>query len=143
MSRESKDQYFMRIARAAATQSTCDRASVGTVLVIDRQIISTGYNGAPWGFSHCDDVGHDMVDNHCVRTVHSEVNAITQAAKRGVATKGATCYCTLCPCLACVKILFSAGIRSIVYEDRCESTSDKDVSRILNFVKHGLNIKVA
>ena len=83
----------MDIAFTVAQRSTCDRAHVGAVLVRDRRMLTTGYNGAPAGLPHCDDVGHLMVDGHCVRTLHAEQNAIIQAALHGVSTESATAVC--------------------------------------------------
>jgi len=113
--RPSWDDYFMEIAFTVAQRSTCDRAHVGAVLVRDRRILATGYNGAPAGLPHCDDVGHLMVDGHCVRTLHAEQNAIIQGALHGVSTQGATAYVTHQPCLTCAKMLINAGIRRVVY----------------------------
>jgi dCMP deaminase len=115
--RPSWDDYFMKIAEDAATRSTCDRALVGAVLVRDKNIIATGYNGSPRGLEHCDDIGHLMVDGHCVRTVHAEGNSIIQAAVHGVSTQDATCYVTHFPCLICSKHLINAGIKRIVYRE--------------------------
>lgn len=115
MSRPTWDSYFMKIAEDVAVRSTCDRAKVGAVLVKDKHIISTGYNGSPAGLEHCDDVGHLMVDGHCVRTVHAEVNAIIQAAVFGLATKDAVCYVTHFPCLNCTKMLINARISKLIY----------------------------
>lgn len=115
MTRPTWDSYFIKIAEDVAVRSTCDRAKVGAVLVKDKHIISTGYNGSPAGLEHCDDVGHLMVDGHCVRTVHAEVNAIIQAAVFGLATKDAVCYVTHFPCLNCTKTLINARIAKLVY----------------------------
>lgn len=115
MSRPTWDSYFMKIAEDVAVRSTCDRAKVGAVMVKDKHIISTGYNGSPAGLEHCDDVGHLMVDGHCVRTVHAEVNAIIQAAVFGLATKDAVCYVTHFPCLNCTKMLINARISKLIY----------------------------
>lgn len=108
--------YFMTIAHAVAARSTCDRAYVGAVLVRDKRILTTGFNGSPTGQPHCDELNHLMVDGHCVRTIHAEANAIIQAALHGVSIKGATCYVTHFPCLSCVKMLINAGIVRIVYD---------------------------
>ena len=108
--------YFMQIASVVATRSTCERAHVGAVFVRDKRILCTGFNGSPAGLGHCDEIGHLMVDGHCVRTIHAEVNAIVQAAQHGVSTKGATCYVTHFPCIHCTKTLINAGIKSIVYQ---------------------------
>ena len=110
------DTYFMRIAQVVGERSTCDRAHVGCVLVVDKRILTAGYNGSPAGQEHCDDIGHLFVDGHCVRTIHAETNAIIQAALHGVSTKGATCYVTHYPCLNCSKVLINAGITRLVYE---------------------------
>ena len=111
------DSYFMKIAHDVALRSTCDRAFVGTVLVREKRILTTGFNGSPAGLPHCEEEGHLMVDGHCVRTIHAEANAIIQAALHGVSTKGATCYVTHFPCLVCAKTLINAGIVRIVYEN--------------------------
>jgi len=111
------DTYFLEIARTVATRATCPRASVGAVLVRDKRILTTGYNGAPPGVSHCSDVGCTMVDGHCQRATHAEANAIVQGALHGVGLKGATAYCTHQPCSGCTKLLLSAGITRIVYQD--------------------------
>ena len=113
--RPSWDNYFMEIAFTVAQRSTCDRAHVGAVLVRDRRILTTGYNGAPAGLSHCDDVGHLMVDGHCVRTLHAEQNAIIQGALHGVSIQGSAAYVTHQPCLTCAKMLINAGVRRVVY----------------------------
>lgn len=106
----------MGIATQVATRATCNRKHVGAVLVSpDRQMLSTGYNGSIRGMPHCDDIGHLMEDGHCVRTVHAEVNAIVQAAKKGVAVEGATIYITCNPCWNCFKSITNAGISQIVY----------------------------
>ena len=109
------DQYFMNIARQAATRSTCDRKFVGAVIVRDRTILSTGYNGSIRGLPHCDEVGHMMENGHCVATVHAEANAIIQAAKNGVAIEGATIYTTASPCWPCFKLIANSGARRIVF----------------------------
>jgi dCMP deaminase len=113
--RPSWDQYFMQIAFTVAQRSTCDRAHVGAILVRDRRILTTGYNGSPAGLPHCGDVGHLMIDGHCVRTLHAEQNAIIQAALHGVSIQGATAYVTHQPCLTCAKMIINAGIRRVVY----------------------------
>jgi dCMP deaminase len=113
--RASWDEYFMNIARVVATRATCDRKHVGAVLVRDRTILSTGYNGSIRGLPHCTEVGHMMEDNHCVATVHAEANAIIQAAKNGVAIEGATIYTTASPCWPCFKLIGNSGVRRIVF----------------------------
>ena len=117
--RATWDEYFMRIAREVATRSTCDRKHVGCVLVRDRSILATGYNGSIRGQLHCDDAGHLMVEGHCVRTVHAEVNAVAQAAKNGTALDRADAYVTAYPCLGCFKMLVNAGVECIVYAEAC------------------------
>ncbi|MGZ6077093.1 MAG: deoxycytidylate deaminase [Myxococcaceae bacterium] len=115
MARSSWDQYFMDIARQVATRATCDRKHVGAVLVRDRTILSTGYNGSIRGMPHCDEVGHLMENGHCVATVHAEANAILQAAKNGVRIDGATLYTTASPCWPCFKLVANSGCVRIVY----------------------------
>ena len=107
--------YFMNIARQAATRSTCDRKQVGAVIVRDRTILSTGYNGSIRGLPHCDDVGHDIENDHCVATIHAEANAIIQAAKNGVNIDGAEIYTTASPCWSCFKLIANSGIRRIFF----------------------------
>ncbi len=109
------DSYFLKIAFAVSERSTCDRAFVGCVLVLEKRILTTGFNGSPAGQPHCDEIGHLMVDGHCVRTIHAETNAIIQAALHGVSTKGSMCYVTHFPCINCTKALINAGITRLVY----------------------------
>ena len=117
MSRNRADwnSYFMNIARQVATRSTCDRKHVGAVIVRDRTILSTGYNGSIRGLAHCDDVGHLMENDHCVRTVHAEANAIAQAACHGVRLEGGEIYITASPCWNCFKLCANSGIVKIHY----------------------------
>ena len=105
----------MRIAREVSTRATCDRKHVGAVIVRDRTILSTGYNGSVRGQPHCDDVGHMMVDGHCARTIHAESNASLQAAKNGVRLEGASIYVTASPCWACFLMIANVGIVQIVF----------------------------
>jgi dCMP deaminase len=115
MSRVDWDTYFMSIAAQVATRSTCDRKHVGAVIVKDKHILSTGYNGSISGMPHCDEVGHMMENGHCVATIHAEANAILQAAKQGTAIDGADIYITASPCWNCFKLLANAGIKRIFY----------------------------
>lgn len=115
MTRASWDEYFMNIAREVGTRSTCSRKHVGSVIVRDKTILSTGYNGSIRGLPHCDDDDHMMEDGHCVRTIHAEANAIIQAAKNGSAIEGGTIYVTASPCWSCFKMIANAGIKRIVY----------------------------
>jgi dCMP deaminase len=113
--RVSWDQYFMNIAEVVASRSTCPRKFVGAVIVRDKTILSTGYNGSIRGLPHCADVGCMMDNGHCVATVHAEANAVVQAAKNGVTIDGASIYVTASPCWNCFKIIANAGLRRIVY----------------------------
>lgn len=113
--RASWDEYFMNIAREVATRSTCDRKHVGAVIVRDRSILATGYNGSIRGLAHCDDEGHLMEDGHCVRTVHAESNAIAQAARHGMRIEDASIYVTASPCWGCFRLIANAGINRIVF----------------------------
>jgi len=115
MSRASWDEYFMAIARQVATRSTCDRKHVGAVIVRDRSILATGYNGSIRGLPHCDEVGHQMENGHCVRTTHAEMNAIIQAAKNGTSIDDADLYITASPCWSCFKAIGNAGIKRVLF----------------------------
>jgi dCMP deaminase len=125
LSRPSWNEYFMSITVMVANRSTCLRRKVGAILVKDKRILATGYNGAPSGLRHCEEVGclrettsvpsgerHELC-----RGLHAEQNAIIQAAYHGFSIKGATLYCTNKPCVICSKMLINAGIRKILYED--------------------------
>ena len=124
-------EYFMNIARQVATRSTCDRKHVGAVIVREKTILSTGYNGSIRGMPHCDDVGHLMENDHCVATVHAEANAIIQAAKNGVQIDGAELYTTASPCWICFKLIANAGITRIYYGEFYRDQRSPDVARRL------------
>jgi dCMP deaminase len=113
--RQSWDQYFLDLAQDVATRATCNRLHVGCVIVRDKRIIATGYNGAISGHQHCDDVGHLLVEGHCKRTIHAEMNALLQCSKYGIATDGAIAYITHYPCQDCMKMLNQAGIKRVIY----------------------------
>lgn len=119
--RESWDDYFMRIADTVASRATCNRKLVGAIIVVDRVIVSTGYNGAPRKMPSCDDVGHEMKDmggrESCVRTVHAEANAIAQAARSGTKVDGGTLYTTASPCYDCLKLIINTGIIRVVCKE--------------------------
>ena len=115
--RVSWEKYFMNIAIEVATRSTCDRKHVGAVIVREKTILSTGYNGSIKGLAHCDEVGHEMVDGHCVRTTHAEANAIAQAAKNGVEINSSEIFVTASPCYNCFKLIANAGIKTIYYAE--------------------------
>jgi dCMP deaminase len=115
--RVSWKDYFMNIAREVATRSTCDRKHVGAVIVREKTILSTGYNGSIKGLPHCDEVGCEMVDGHCVRTTHAEANAIVQAAKNGIQINQSEIYVTASPCYDCFKLIANAGIKIIYYDE--------------------------
>jgi len=125
MIRPSWDQYFMDITRLVATRSSCLRRQVGAILVKDRNILATGYNGVPTGISHCESVGclraklnvpsgerHELC-----RGLHAEQNAIIQAAKHGTTIDGAILYCTTMPCVICTKMIINAGITKVIYAE--------------------------
>lgn len=124
--------YFMNIAAQAATRSTCARKHVGAVIVRDKTILSTGYNGSLRGMPHCDDVGHLMEGGHCVATVHAEANAIIQAAKNGVRIDGAEIYTTASPCWNCFKLIANAGLITVYYGEFYRDTRSIDVARQLD-----------
>jgi dCMP deaminase len=113
--RPTWNEYFMNIAHEVAMRSTCERAQVGAVIMREKRILTTGYNGSPRGLPHCTEVGCLMDNGHCIRTLHAEQNAIIQAALHGVITEGATIYVTHQPCFICAKTIINAGISEIVY----------------------------
>jgi len=113
--RPSWDEYFMQIAFQVAKRSTCPRAAVGALIVRDKRLLTTGYNGSPRGLPHCTEVGCLMVNDHCVRTLHAEQNAIIQGALHGVDVSHSTLYVTHQPCLNCAKMIINAGIERVVY----------------------------
>ncbi len=123
--RPSWDQYFMTITRQVAERSTCTRAKVGAVIVREKNILATGYNGSPAGLPHCLDVGclvyksttpSGEIEENCFRTIHAEINAIAQAAKNGHAIRDADIYITHTPCIHCFKVLINTGIKRVLYE---------------------------
>lgn len=115
MGRISWNQYFMSQSHLLAMRSTCTRLTVGATIVRDKRIIAGGYNGSIAGGVHCSDEGCYVIDNHCVRTIHAEMNALLQCAKFGVPTAGAEIYVTHFPCLQCCKALIQAGIKTVYY----------------------------
>ncbi|MDD1743688.1 MAG: dCMP deaminase family protein [Methanomassiliicoccales archaeon] len=128
MSRPDNDTYFMRMAELVATRSTCLRRQVGAVVVKEKRVLTTGYNGAPKGLKHCAEVGCVRTQNNIesgtrhelCRGVHAEQNAVIQAAYFGASIKGATIYTTNFPCVMCAKILVNAGIIEVIYKDEYE-----------------------
>lgn len=143
-SRPSWDEYFLILAKLAAIRSTCLARQVGAVIVKNKQVLATGYNGPPSGSVHCIDQGFCYPElSNCdasktlpSRAIHAEANAIAQAAKHGISTAGASIYVTLEPCLSCLKLIISAGISEVYYEtkfDRAENYSLRDT-----FIHEGL-----
>jgi dCMP deaminase len=118
------DVYFMGFAEAARLRATCDRKRVGAVIVVEHQVVATGYNGSVRRMPHCDEAGHDMVAGHCVRTIHAEMNALAQAARRGVAVEGAAIYTTASPCWGCFRVLVNAGLTRFVYGEQYRLEED-------------------
>ena len=122
--RPSWDDYFMNIAHNVAQRSTCIRRHVGAILVKDKRIIATGYNGVPSALKHCSEIGcmrknlgiPSGKQHELCRAVHAEQNAIIQAARYGVTTQGSTLYCTTQPCSLCAKMMINAGVVEIIYE---------------------------
>ena len=139
--RTTWESYFMKIAQQVATRSTCDRKHIGAVIVRDRNILSTGYNGSIRGLPHCDDVDHMMENNHCVRTVHAEANAIAQAAKNGVSLNGAEIYITSSPCWTCFKLLANAGIMKIHFGEFYRDDRIFDAAKLANIELNHLTIE--
>jgi len=126
MERPSWDEYFMEVAELAARRSTCLRRNVGAVVVLDKRIIATGYNGAPRGIMHCEERGGCLREkmgipsgerHELCMALHAEQNAIIQAASMGQSIEGATIYVTHQPCVICAKMIINAGIRRIVVRE--------------------------
>ena len=125
MQRPDNDTYFMRMAELVASRSTCLRRNVGAVIVKEKRILTTGYNGAPKGLKHCEEVGCVRMENNIesgtrhelCRGVHAEQNAVIQAAYFGSSIKDSTVYTTNFPCVLCAKILINAGVREVCYKD--------------------------
>lgn len=142
--RPSWDEYFLMMAKLAATRSTCLAFPVGAVIVKNRQVLATGYNGSPSGSVHCTAQGYcypgliscDSSSSLPSRAVHAEANAIAQAAKHGISTQGSSIYVTLEPCLSCLKLVISAGITEVFYETDFNS-GDKVLVRD-SFIQEGL-----
>jgi dCMP deaminase len=133
--RPSWDDYFMEVAEAISKRATCDRGRCGSVIAKDKQILASGYVGAPVGFPHCDDVGHQIKKTvhedgseslHCVRTVHAEQNAICQAAKRGVSIDGATMYTKMTPCRVCAMLMINSGIARVYCERKYHAGAESE-----------------
>lgn len=123
-SRPSWEEYFMQITHLVASRATCIRRKVGAILVKDKRILSTGYNGAPKNLAHCSQVGclrnklkiPSGQRQEICRGLHAEQNAIIQAALYGINIKGATLYCTIQPCITCSKMLINAGIKKVIFQ---------------------------
>ncbi|MDF1565167.1 MAG: cytidine/deoxycytidylate deaminase family protein [Deltaproteobacteria bacterium] len=128
------DAYFMEIARVVSSRATCDRKHVGAVIVRNKTVLSTGYNGSIRGRPHCSEAGHMMEDGHCVRTIHAEANAIIQAAKNGVMIDEATIYTTASPCWPCFKTIANAGIKRIVFQEFYRDQRIFEVAEALGIV---------
>lgn len=152
--RPSWDEYFMSIAELAATRSTCLRRQVGAVIVKDKKILTTGYNGAPSGLKHCLDIGclRDKLGipsgerHELCRATHAEQNAIVQAALFGVSIKDSTMYCTTQPCILCSKLIINAGIKKIVikdsYPDLMSRQMLKEAKVKIQIYKNGQSTKI-
>jgi dCMP deaminase len=142
--RPTWDEYFLMLAKLAATRSTCIAFPVGAVIVKNKQVVATGYNGSPSGSAHCTSQGYcypgltscDASKTLPSRAVHAEANAIAQAANYGISTDGASIYVTLEPCLSCLKLVISAGIKEVFYETSFNS-GEKALVRD-SFVNEGL-----
>ena len=133
--RPSWDDYSLELSNAASNRATCDRGKSGCVIVRDKQVSAAGYVGSPAGLPHYDDVGHLVkkviqengeISEHCLRTVHSEQNAICQAAKRGISIEGATIYTRMTPCRTCAMLLINCGIKRVVCERKYQLAEESE-----------------
>jgi len=129
--RETWEQYFMRLAQHTATRATCNRLHAGAVIVKDNYVLAGGYNGSIRDTPHCEDegVGCLMMNDHCVRTIHSEANAMIQAARTGVQIEGADIYVTHTPCWTCFKLIANAGIKRIYYGELYDNKDNEITMR--------------
>jgi|TARA_B100000929_G_scaffold228298_1_gene184677 dCMP deaminase len=130
--RVSWEQYFMNIAKEVATRSTCDRKHVGAVIVRGKTILSTGYNGSIKGLDHCDDIGHEMENTHCIRTIHAEANAIVQAARHGIRIEDSEIFVTASPCYDCFKMIANVGINKVYFGEFYREQRILDHAKELN-----------
>ena len=150
--RPTYDEYFMEMAKVVSKRSTCLRRKVGAILVKDKHILSTGYNGAPKGLSHCSEVGCLRKDlkvpsgerHELCRGLHAEQNAIIQAAVFGISIKNSILYCTNTPCVVCVKMLINAGVDEIVFlgeypDELAKKMLDESSIKIRNFNNKNLS----
>ena len=124
----------MDIAHQVATRATCNRKHVGAVITRGGAILSTGYNGSIHGLPHCSEVGCQIEDNHCTRTIHAEINAIIHAAKFGVSIDDATIYTTASPCFNCFKAIANVGIKQILYREFYREERVIDLAKQLNII---------
>lgn len=142
--RPSYDEYFMEMSHVVSKRSTCLRRRVGAILVKNKHILSTGYNGAPKGMHHCSEVGCLRANQHIpsgerhelCRGLHAEQNAIIQAAVFGVSIQGSSLYCTNTPCVVCVKMLINAGVQEIIFAGEYSDKLAKDMIK-----ESGIKIK--
>jgi dCMP deaminase len=144
----------MKIAEEVAKRATCPRKRLGAVIVKEKRIIATGYNGSPPGIEHCDEAGcklaptlYELPDGkqkvvkHCVRTLHAEQNAIIQCAKHGASSEGATMYVTINPCYSCAKMIASAGITRLVYSDEYFHDDELDREALALLKQAGVSVE--
>ena len=121
MNKKNWHQYFMEITEKVSEKATCNRKHVGAIIIKDKRILATGFNGSIAGGLDCDESYHMMDGGHCVRTVHAELNAIVQCAKYGISCDGASMYINTFPCWSCFKTIVNAGIKKIYYKDDYEA----------------------
>lgn len=134
MGRKSWDEYFLDICDVISERATCPRLHCGCILVGGNSILATGYNGAISGADHCEDTGCLIIDNHCVRTVHAERNAIAQAARNGTRIFGTACYTNYKPCWECYKVLMNAGVNYFIYRtDYYNAVYPLEVDNVFRF----------
>ncbi|HHT94453.1 MAG TPA: cytidine/deoxycytidylate deaminase family protein [Clostridia bacterium] len=147
MERPSWDEYFMQVVHLVKTRSTCLRRAVGAVIVKDKRILATGYNGAPVGCKHCEETGCVRMQmnvpsgekHELCRAIHAEQNAIVQAARAGISIDGSTIYVSIQPCVICAKLLINAGIKRIVFEGDYPDALSKELLEEagIELVKYG------
>lgn len=140
--RITRSQYYMDLAKQAAKRATCTRAKVGSILVPKNSTVAiSGFCGSPIKVPHCEDIGCVKLEGHCILTVHSEVNAVLQAASLGIPTEGSTLYVTHLPCINCLKTLVNSKV-STIYFQKFYPYKTKAEKKVFNLILECCNIQL-
>lgn len=136
--RFSWDEFWFLQAMVYSTRGTCDRLRAGCVIVKNNRLVGAGYNGAPRGLPHCDEIGHLIINNHCERTLHGEENAVLNAERQNL--EGATAYALGTPCLRCIRLMINAGVKKICHLGTYENALGKEYIKEM-VEKSGIELK--